>query len=172
MHERRQKRFRHHHHHYSLPLALCVLGILLSAPAAWAARDADLSAAQARYQQERAQCNSGQSHQDRATCLKEATNAFAEAKRGRLDNNQAASYEQNALLRCNRLPGEDRELCRARMQGQGTISGSAEAGGIYRELVVREPAPMDLQTPSITGPAPDELSPQQQNDPTRGGNPQ
>jgi hypothetical protein len=54
-----------------------------------AAADNTVSAdAQARYQQERAVCLSGQSNQDRATCLREADAALADGQerwpRGRL----------------------------------------------------------------------------------------
>lgn len=119
-------------------MAACALGALLGVSAAAAAPATD---AQARYQQERAHCLSGQSHQDRRTCLQEAGAALGEARRGRLDNGQADRYEQNAMLRCNALPPEDRGECQARMRGEGTTSGSVETGGIYRELVIQEPAP-------------------------------
>ena len=52
-------------------LLACAVGALLGASAALAA-PASKAEAQARYQQERAQCLSGQSHQDRRTCLQEA----------------------------------------------------------------------------------------------------
>jgi hypothetical protein len=108
--------------------------------AASAAEPVRLSDAQARYQQERAACLSGQSHQDQTTCLREAGAALEEARRGRLDTGQAARYEENALQRCSVLPPEDRSACRARLQGQGTVRGSVAEGGIYREYIVREPA--------------------------------
>ena len=92
--------------------------------------------AQARYQQERAACLSGQSNQDRATCLREAGAALADARRGGLGDS-SPQYVSNASQRCARLPDEERRACEARMQGQGTTSGSAAAGGIYRELVTR-----------------------------------
>lgn len=99
----------------------------------------ELSAARARYAQEVALCKSGRSHQDRATCLQEAGAALAEAKRGALDKG-TADLEANRILRCNPLPEDQRKDCIARMQGQGTTSGSVEGGGIYRELVTRETA--------------------------------
>jgi hypothetical protein len=85
-------------------------------------------------------CTSGQSNQDRATCLREAGAAFAEAKRDGLADG-STPYVRNALQRCERLPDEDRRACVSRMQGQGTTSGSVAGGGIYRELVTRELIP-------------------------------
>jgi hypothetical protein len=116
-------------------LAVAALGASLGIPAgAFAAPPTD---AQQRYQQERAACLSGQSAQDQSTCLKEAGAALEEARRGRLAEG-SAQYQQNALARCTVLPPEEREACHARMQGQGTTSGSVAAGGIYRELIIRE----------------------------------
>jgi hypothetical protein len=89
--------------------------------------------AQARYQKERAQCERGQSHQDRETCLREAGAALNQSKHGGLDDGKA-QYQQNALARCNGLPPEYRKSCLARMQGQGITRGSVAEGGIYREL--------------------------------------
>jgi hypothetical protein len=104
-----------------------------------AAAGGSLAQAQARYQQDRAACISGQSHQDRATCLREAGAALQEAKRGRLGDSQS-SYEQNQLVRCDGLPAGDRADCLRRMRGEGTVSGSVESGGIYRELRTTVPA--------------------------------
>jgi hypothetical protein len=118
-------------------LALGAAGAL-SATAAFAADGGRPADAQARYQQERAACLSGQSHQDQSTCLREAGAALEEARRGRLDTGQAARYQENALLRCSVLPSEERSACHARMQGQGTTRGSVAEGGIYRELIIRE----------------------------------
>ena len=115
------------------------LAVLLAAPAAWAANpDPD---AQTRYQQERAACVNGQSNEDRATCLREAGAALFEARHGLL-NDHGADYQRNALQRCEELPAQDREACRASMSGQGTTEGSVEQGAIlreYRETVPAEP---------------------------------
>lgn len=119
-------------------LAACALGVLLAAGTA-AAADGKLSDAQARYQQDRAACNSGQSYQDRATCLREAAAALQAAKRGGKDDG-ATAYEQNRLLRCDRLAAGEREDCLRRMRGEGTVSGSVESGGVYRELRTAVPA--------------------------------
>lgn len=117
--------------HLRSTIAILALGIPVAALAA------PLSDAQMRYQQERAACDSGRSHQDRATCLREAGAAYEEAKRGRLADG-GAQYRENALARCSALPPEERGACQARMEGQGTTSGSVAGGGIYRELVIRE----------------------------------
>ncbi len=112
--------------------ALCAAGTLLLAPVCFAQGGKVRSDIEARYQRDRAACMSGQTNQDRATCLREAGAARDEARRGRLGG-QAA--EQNRMMRCEPLPQDDREDCQRRMRGEGTISGSVEGGGIYRELV-------------------------------------
>ena len=94
---------------------------------------AQLSEAQARYQQERAACMSGSSNQDRATCLKEAGAALGEARRGALGASSDANLARNRMARCDALPAQEREDCAVRMQ-HGTMSGSAQQGGILREI--------------------------------------
>lgn len=91
------------------------------------------------YQQERAACLSGQTQQDKATCLKEAGAARGEAKRGNLTESPISS--QNAQARCNVLPPADRDDCIRRIQGEGTVSGSVDSGGVYRETTTIVPAP-------------------------------
>lgn len=117
--------------------ALLMFGAALGSASVAAADKGAAADASARYRQERAVCTSGQSNQDRVTCLREAEAAFAEARRGQLKD-AAVPYERNATQRCERLPDEDRKACAARMQGQGTTRGSAASGGIYRERVTRE----------------------------------
>jgi len=99
----------------------------------------------ARYQAERAVCLSGQSHQARDTCLREAGAALAEARRGRVGS--SADYRQNALTRCQALPEADRADCRARVDGEGRQSGSVESGGIYKETVTRSVGTPEGQKP-------------------------
>ncbi len=98
------------------------------------------SEAQAQYKQDRAACMSGQTSQDRATCLKEAGAALAEARRGNLSDGQG-NLRRNAKDRCNALSGDERSDCMARMNGEGTVSGSVGGGGILREKVTIVPAP-------------------------------
>ena len=110
------------------------LSITLLATASAMAATPPPSPAQARYQQERAACLNGQSSQDRATCLREASAALVEARHGGMDNS-SANLVDNQRKRCDRLHGDERSACITRMQGAGTTSGSVAGGGIYRELV-------------------------------------
>ena len=110
--------------------AFAAAAVLLFAGAASAAKVSD---AQLRYQQERAVCMNGTSNQDRATCLKEAGAAWQEAKRAGLTTSGDASLSQNRLQRCNALPAQDREDCAMRIE-HGTTSGTAQQGGILREI--------------------------------------
>lgn len=113
-------------------LSIFAIGLSLGSSAAFA----DTS----RYQQERAACLSGQSHQDRATCLQEAGAARGEDRRGNL-NDGAVSYQENAVNRCNALPAADRQDCVRRIRGDGVTSGSVEGGGVYRETTTTIIAP-------------------------------
>jgi hypothetical protein len=92
-----------------------------------------LSEAQQQYKQERAHCLSGQSHQDRATCLKEAGAAYEEARRGALNNSGGSNFSQNATDRCNAQPPADREACVQRIMGADSASGSVKSGGVMRQ---------------------------------------
>ncbi len=89
------------------------------------------------YAKERADCNTGRTAEDRATCLKEAGAAQDERRRNRLDN--SGSMDQNAVDRCKALPNKDRADCLARINGpkasnqQVTTSGSVAGGGLLRE---------------------------------------
>jgi hypothetical protein len=114
----------------------------LCAHTAFAAAPGPAAAVDARYQQERAKCLDGTSNQDRATCLKEAGAARDAAKRGLLSTGDE-TYRRNEKARCEALSGDEARDCLARMKGQGTTSGSAQAGGIYRELKTREDKPAD-----------------------------
>lgn len=118
--------------------ALALLVAALGATSALAADDNSAAAKQARYQQERAACMALQPSQERTVCLQDAVAAYAEAKRGRLQDDPATPYAANALKRCEVLSGADHDDCISRMQGHGTTSGSVAEGGIYREMVTIE----------------------------------
>ncbi|MET0310763.1 MAG: hypothetical protein ABW051_01810 [Burkholderiaceae bacterium] len=114
----------------SLIAILC----LAAAPAAFA-QGAD---AQSRYKAERAACTDGTSHQDRATCLREAGAALQESRRGGLTS--STDLQANALARCNAQPAGDREACRLRVESASSTQGSVEGGGIIRESTQTIPA--------------------------------
>lgn len=85
------------------------------------------------YEKEVQACMSGQTQQDRETCLREARNAQAEKKRGALDN-AGARFDANKVARCDPLAGEEKAACEARMMGYGNTSGSVAGGGVLREV--------------------------------------
>ena len=113
--------------------------LLLSAACALAlanlasAQDTGMGSSRQTYQQDRAFCNSGQSSQDLKTCLREAGAAQQERSRGGLTQ----GYAENKYARCDYHKNpEDRDYCIRRMNGEGTVSGSVEGGGLLRELRV------------------------------------
>ena len=95
------------------------------------------AAARARYARESAACGRIAEHGARANCLSEASTRLA-ATQPPAAGESPEVLRENALRRCETLPEAERKDCIARMQGQGTVSGSVEGGGIYRELVTRE----------------------------------
>lgn len=123
-------------------LAATLLGLAMAGGHAASAATSAQADIQARYVAERAACVNGTSNQDRATCLKEAGAARDEARRGLLDDGDA-KYKGNARVRCEALTGDDAADCRARMRGAGSTSGSAKAGGIFRETVTVETKPAE-----------------------------
>jgi hypothetical protein len=129
-------------------LALWTVSAFLGASTVLAADGRVPLDARTRYLHERAMCESGQSYQDRATCLREAGAAFNEARRGGPQDYGQAQYQRNALIRCDPLPPEERSACQARMQGEGVTRGSVAEGGIYRELVIREIPSQDGSVPT------------------------
>lgn len=118
--------------HWLVPAALCATLIGLSAYAM--ASDTVTPEKTRRYQEERQACLRGDTNQVQSACLKEAQARYAE-KPGATPELSATQLQQNANARCDVLKGTDRGDCLARMRGEGTTQGSAQGGGIYRELV-------------------------------------
>ncbi len=119
------------------PAALA-MAVLVAAAPTWAAGPAKPAQAQVDYQQERARCLRGDTHQDRATCLKEAGAAQEEARRGELSGPLDADLSRNATQRCEAQPPADREACVQRILGAGTAEGSVEGGGVIRSTETPE----------------------------------
>lgn len=116
-------------------IALITLCTAVASFGALASVQAD---AAAQYKREVAACNNV-AKEDKAACLEDAFVAYREARRGVLGDGMVVD-SSNLTKRCDVLKGADRLACVARMQGQGTTRGSVAAGGIYRELVIVQPA--------------------------------
>ncbi len=78
----------------------------------------------------------GEPAASRAACVREVGAAAQAARAGALTSADAATYERNALARCEvfKTP-QDQADCRARMGSGAIVSGSVEGGGILREQV-------------------------------------
>jgi hypothetical protein len=89
------------------------------------------------YQIERQRCLTGHTGQTQTSCLQEAGAVLQQSHRLE-DQVNAKQLAENALQRCNAFQGDERQSCIDRMQGHGSVQGSAASGGILRELT--EPA--------------------------------
>jgi hypothetical protein len=107
-----------------------------------------------RYQREAGACYTARASERNPDCLSDAALRLAiSLPTPAIESPEALA--RNALKRCEPLPEQDRKDCVARMQGQGTTSGSVAGGGIYRELVTREVVvPEPVQAEPVAPPAP------------------
>ncbi len=152
-----------HHHLATLTVAAALVGAFASATT-WAAdpvaKTVATDDAKARYAREKTNCETGNTSQDKATCLKEAGAALDEKRKGKLDN--SGSPAANATDRCNVLPAKDKADCLSRILGPSgpnqrtRTSGSVEGGGVIREtttttpgaVIVLQPAPKPVPAPA------------------------
>ena len=125
--------------HTALSSLILAIGATVLSASALADTGARSQAAEARaqYQRERAVCLTGKSNQDRATCLTEAGAALNQARHEGWSDSTSKQM-RDETKRCNLLPDDERKDCLARMQGQGSVSGSVAEGGILRELTTVE----------------------------------
>lgn len=128
----------------SLAAALLFSLVMTSA---MAAKPVPASGIQVKYEHERAVCIADKTGPDRSLCLQDAEVARGAALRGQLTNPEDVNYRRNALERCQVFKGEDAKECRERILGTGgaTVSGSVDGGGVLREIVTVEPAPMPAE---------------------------
>lgn len=120
------------------------------------------------YRQEVQACNSGKTQQDRQTCLREARNAAADARRGQLTH---PGSQANATARCEVFKAsEERKACEARVAGQGQSSGSVAGGGVLYQYSYSVPGeapstmgagatPSPVTAPPATQPLPETTTP-------------
>jgi len=148
-------------HTKRLAASLCAAGLMLAAGAVHAADAIGRAAIQSQYEQDVANCKSGKSNQDRATCMQEAGAARQEANRQNLKEGSADQHQQNMVDRCNRLPAASRQDCLTQMTSPTNVRGSVQGGGVLRETVIQVPAgtvPPSTTMPPAT-PAPGMVPP-------------
>jgi hypothetical protein len=129
---------------------LFVASALLSFSALAATPTVSAQAAEinAKFEQDKLNCLSGKAGAERTVCLKEASKARNSARNAPIYDD--ATYRHNKFDRCRVLSGDEARDCFARMKGEGTISGSVEGGGLYREKVTIEVGP--VPTPAASAP--------------------
>ena len=152
--------FKVRRHQLTMLTVAAALAGTFAATSAFAGEPVATNDAKALYLKEKANCEAGNTTQDRATCLKEAGAALDQKKKGKLDN--SGSPVANATDRCNALPQKDRADCVARLVGplgpnqRVTASGSVEGGGMIKEttttnpgaVIVIQPAPAPTPAPA------------------------
>jgi hypothetical protein len=98
------------------------------------------SAAESRYQQDRANCLAGKTAESQKTCLKEAGAALQASREHELKSADAAQLAANERQRCVPLSGDDKKACLARAAGMDTTtSGSVAAGGDLKRTITVVP---------------------------------
>jgi hypothetical protein len=118
--------------------------------------------AEARYQQDRANCLAGKTAESQTTCLKEAAAALQAARKHDLRTPTPAEVAANERRRCEALSGDDKKDCLKRADNiDTTVSGSVAGGGDLKETVTIIPGtpgtPADIHPetmpPTAAGPA-------------------
>lgn len=144
-------------HTKRLAASLCAAGLMLAAGAVHAADAIGRAGIQSQYEQDVARCKSGNTSQDRATCLREAGAAREEANRQNLREKPPEQLQQNMLARCDRLPPDARQNCVTQMTSPTNVRGSVQGGGVLRETVIQVPAgsvPPASTAPGMAPPPP------------------
>ena len=121
------------------------------------------SAAEQRYQQDRANCMAGKTAESQKTCLTEAAAALAAARKHNLTSPTPEQVAANERKRCDAQSGDDKKECLKRAAGvDTTVSGSVAGGGDIKETVTVIPgkpgtAPVEVNPetlpPTAAGPA-------------------
>lgn len=120
-----------------LGIAITVAAVLSTfSVGAISASAATPTAAETRYQQDRADCMAGKTAESQKTCLKEAGAALQASREHELKTPSAAQIAADERKRCEALSGGDKADCLKRAAGlDTTVSGSVAGGGDIKETV-------------------------------------
>ena len=143
-------------------VAVALATFSVGAISANAANTAAPATAEARYQQDRANCLAGKTAESQKTCLREAAAALQSSRAHDLKSASPAQIAANERKRCEALSGDDKTDCLKRAANiDTTVSGSVAGGGELKETVTVVPGspgtPPDIHPetmpPSASGPA-------------------
>ncbi len=118
--------------------------------------------AEARYQQDRANCMAGKTAESQKTCLKEAGAALQASRQHDLKTASPEQIAANERKRCEALTGDDKKDCLKRAADMDTtVSGSVAGGGDLKETITVVPGtpgtPADIHPetmpPTAAGPS-------------------
>ena len=121
------------------------------------------TAAEQRYQHERANCMAGKTAESQKTCLTEAAAALQASRKHNLTSPTPDQVAANERKRCDAQSGDDKKDCLKRAAGvDTTVSGSVAGGGEIKETVTVIPGkpgtpPVEVNPetlpPTAAGPA-------------------
>ena len=112
------------------------------------------SAAEQRYQQDRANCMAGKTAESQKTCLTEAAAALAAARKHNLTSPTPEQVAANERKRCDAQSGDDKKECLKRAAGvDTTVSGSVAGGGDIKETVTVIPGTPEVRPETMPAPA-------------------
>ncbi len=134
---------------FTLKVALTSVALLVCVPTSAATKTV---AKESHNSMRSSKCSYGVAQDGTDNCMSKAEFDITTSRQRALDSDPS-QYMRNALVRCESLKGDDREDCVARIRGGGTVSGSVEAGGLYRELVTVIPGKPAEPAPTVVTPA-------------------
>lgn len=120
--------------------APALTALLLASTMGASAQTSAPADAQARYAQEREKCQTNNTQDSLATCLREANNALDASKKGQLST-PGAQAPQNATERCDAFQSAQEQAECTRRIRSAPASGSVSGGGVLRESVTTTVVP-------------------------------
>jgi hypothetical protein len=127
----------------SLKAALMCLALVISMPSSSATKSTTKG-----NSARSSPCAYGIAQDGTKNCMSKAEYDITTSRQNVLDADPE-QYMRNALIRCDSLKGDDRKDCLSRIRGGGTVSGSIEGGGLYRELVTIIPGKPAGEAPKV-----------------------